>query len=296
MVFAEFPNSLSGNLPRHRVRRRAVGPARHRARAPRRLHREPPADPAEGQQRAGVPDRADCHVLRHRVVAAGVRGAEGGRRVRDQQARTADRDADPHRQQRFLPRLRHLPAHPGRDRHLAARALAAQEGPRRQLPPSRCCGCRSSAAWCGVSTRRVSRAPSASSRRARYRCWRRCVSPREVVTNMPMREAVNEASERIREGSPIGKSLGASRLFPPMTIHLIASGETSGELETMLERAATNQERETRRPDRHPAGPDGAGPDRLHGPDRDGHRVCAAAAHLPVERACRLNVTSLRRA
>lgn len=66
----------------------------------------------------------------------------------------------------------------------------------------------------------------------------------EVVTNIPMRDAVVEASARIREGSPIGKSLGASRLFPPMTIHLIASGETSGELETMLERAATNQERE----------------------------------------------------
>jgi general secretion pathway protein F len=66
----------------------------------------------------------------------------------------------------------------------------------------------------------------------------------EVVTNIPMREAVIEASERIREGSPIGKSLGASRLFPPMTIHLISSGESSGELESMLERAATNQERE----------------------------------------------------
>ena len=66
----------------------------------------------------------------------------------------------------------------------------------------------------------------------------------EVITNVPMREAVAEASARIREGSPIGRSLGASKLFPPMTIHLISSGETSGELETMLERAATNQERE----------------------------------------------------
>lgn len=66
----------------------------------------------------------------------------------------------------------------------------------------------------------------------------------EVITSIPMRDAVVEASARIREGSPIGKSLGASRLFPPMTIHLIASGETSGELETMLERAAINQERE----------------------------------------------------
>lgn len=66
----------------------------------------------------------------------------------------------------------------------------------------------------------------------------------EVVTNVPMREAVADASARIREGSPIGKSLGASRLFPPMAIHLISSGESSGELEAMLDRAASNQENE----------------------------------------------------
>ncbi|MFT3905700.1 MAG: type II secretion system inner membrane protein GspF [Steroidobacteraceae bacterium] len=66
----------------------------------------------------------------------------------------------------------------------------------------------------------------------------------EVITSLPMREAVNEAAQRVREGSPIGRSLAVSRLFPPMTIHLISSGESSGELETMLERAATNQERE----------------------------------------------------
>ena len=66
----------------------------------------------------------------------------------------------------------------------------------------------------------------------------------EVVTNLPMRDAVELAATRVREGAPIGKSLGASKIFPPMMIHLIASGETSGELETMLDRAATNQERE----------------------------------------------------
>ena len=66
----------------------------------------------------------------------------------------------------------------------------------------------------------------------------------EVVTNLPMREAVAEAAQRVREGAPIGRSLGASRLFPPMTIHLISSGESSGQLETMLERAAQSQERE----------------------------------------------------
>jgi general secretion pathway protein F len=66
----------------------------------------------------------------------------------------------------------------------------------------------------------------------------------EVVTNLPMRDAVQDAANRVREGAPIGKSLGASKIFPPMMIHLIASGESSGELETMLDRAATNQERE----------------------------------------------------
>jgi general secretion pathway protein F len=66
----------------------------------------------------------------------------------------------------------------------------------------------------------------------------------EVVTNLPMREAVAEAAARVREGAPIGRSLSVSRLFPPMTIHLISSGESSGELDSMLERAAVSQERE----------------------------------------------------
>lgn len=66
----------------------------------------------------------------------------------------------------------------------------------------------------------------------------------EVVTNLPMRDAVQDAADRVREGAPIGKSLGSAKIFPPMMIHLISSGESSGELETMLDRAATNQERE----------------------------------------------------
>jgi general secretion pathway protein F len=66
----------------------------------------------------------------------------------------------------------------------------------------------------------------------------------DVVNNLPMKNAVSDAALRVREGAPIGKSLAARRLFPPMMIHLISSGESSGELEKMLERAATNQERE----------------------------------------------------
>ena len=65
-----------------------------------------------------------------------------------------------------------------------------------------------------------------------------------VITHRPMRQAVLEATERVREGAPIAKSLGARGLFPPMLVHMIASGEASGELESMLERAASSQERE----------------------------------------------------
>ncbi|HEY1892597.1 MAG TPA: type II secretion system inner membrane protein GspF [Steroidobacteraceae bacterium] len=66
----------------------------------------------------------------------------------------------------------------------------------------------------------------------------------EVVTNLPMRDAVMDAAARVREGGPIGRSLSTSRLFPPMTVHLISSGESSGELDSMLEQAAVSQERE----------------------------------------------------
>lgn len=66
----------------------------------------------------------------------------------------------------------------------------------------------------------------------------------EVIENLPMRAAVTEASLRVREGASISKSLAVSKLFPPMMIHLIASGETGGRLEEMLTRTADYQERE----------------------------------------------------
>lgn len=66
----------------------------------------------------------------------------------------------------------------------------------------------------------------------------------QVVTNLPMREAIEEAAIRVREGAGLSRSLNASKLFPPITVHLIASGETSGKLDEMLDRAAENQERE----------------------------------------------------
>ncbi|MEN7341943.1 MAG: type II secretion system inner membrane protein GspF [Pseudomonadota bacterium] len=67
----------------------------------------------------------------------------------------------------------------------------------------------------------------------------------EVIMNVPMREGVDVAANQIREGASIARSFQEQKVFPPMTIHLISSGEASGELDNMLERAAVNQERET---------------------------------------------------
>ncbi len=66
----------------------------------------------------------------------------------------------------------------------------------------------------------------------------------KVVANLPMREAILQATDRVREGSGIKNALGQSKLFPPMTLQLIASGENSGKLEEMLERASVQLERE----------------------------------------------------
>lgn len=66
----------------------------------------------------------------------------------------------------------------------------------------------------------------------------------QVIANQPMRQAVEAAAQRVREGAGIGRALEHSGYFPPMTVHLIKSGESSGRLNDMLERAAENQERE----------------------------------------------------
>ncbi|MGE0080922.1 MAG: type II secretion system inner membrane protein GspF [Thiohalomonadaceae bacterium] len=66
----------------------------------------------------------------------------------------------------------------------------------------------------------------------------------QVLSSLPMRDSVEDAAARVREGSSLFAALEKGGYFPPMTLHLIASGESSGRLEEMLERAAENQERE----------------------------------------------------
>lgn len=65
-----------------------------------------------------------------------------------------------------------------------------------------------------------------------------------VMTNLRMREVVEDACDRVREGTSLRAALAHSHLFPPMMLHMIASGEKSGELEQMLKRCADNQDNE----------------------------------------------------
>jgi general secretion pathway protein F len=66
----------------------------------------------------------------------------------------------------------------------------------------------------------------------------------QVVTNLPMRAAVEDALRQVREGGSLSRALGKPKLFPPLVIHLIASGESSGRMDTMLMRASEAQTRE----------------------------------------------------
>ncbi|WP_337841691.1 type II secretion system inner membrane protein GspF [Rheinheimera sp.] len=66
----------------------------------------------------------------------------------------------------------------------------------------------------------------------------------DVLENTYMRQAIGEATAKVREGASLRSALEQTKLFPPMMLHMIASGEKSGQLDGMLERAANTQDRE----------------------------------------------------
>ena len=68
-----------------------------------------------------------------------------------------------------------------------------------------------------------------------------------VITNRVQRAAVGEAARQVREGASLSRALAASREFPPILVHLTASGEATGRLDLMLERAAQELSRDLSR-------------------------------------------------
>jgi general secretion pathway protein F len=65
-----------------------------------------------------------------------------------------------------------------------------------------------------------------------------------VITNLPMQRALEDAASKVREGVTLSRALASSGLFPPVLVHLIASGEQSGRLDIMLDRVAKQQTQE----------------------------------------------------
>jgi general secretion pathway protein F len=61
----------------------------------------------------------------------------------------------------------------------------------------------------------------------------------QTLGNDALRANVDDAIARVREGAPLSRALSAGGQFPPVMVHMIASGEATGELAEMLERAAS---------------------------------------------------------
>lgn len=68
-----------------------------------------------------------------------------------------------------------------------------------------------------------------------------------VMSSLPLREAATKAADQVKEGVPLARALAATKSFPPILIHLVASGESTGRLGYMLERAANEQSKELSR-------------------------------------------------
>ena len=69
----------------------------------------------------------------------------------------------------------------------------------------------------------------------------------DVVSNAWLRRRLAAATQRVSEGSSLRAALETVGYFPPMLLHMVASGEASGELDTMLDRVATYQQAEVER-------------------------------------------------
>lgn len=70
---------------------------------------------------------------------------------------------------------------------------------------------------------------------------------RQTLSNDCLSQSVSDATAKVREGVNLASALRVEKVFPPVLIHLIASGEKTGCLPPMLERAAQTLSRDIER-------------------------------------------------
>jgi general secretion pathway protein F len=69
----------------------------------------------------------------------------------------------------------------------------------------------------------------------------------DVVSNHWLRRRLRDATQRVSEGSSLRVALEGAGYFPPMLLHMVASGEASGALDSMLDKVARYQQSEVQR-------------------------------------------------
>ena len=65
-----------------------------------------------------------------------------------------------------------------------------------------------------------------------------------TVSNRALRRSTEQMAEAVREGGGLSAAMRRANVFPPILVHMTASGESSGRLETMMDGAADYLERE----------------------------------------------------
>ena len=67
---------------------------------------------------------------------------------------------------------------------------------------------------------------------------------KNIVANLPLAAAIDQARESVKAGRPLAEPFAKAKIFPPIVVHMIAVGETSGSLEAMLYKVASSYEDE----------------------------------------------------
>ncbi len=173
------------------------------------VHGEPRGNPPEDPGGDALPHRAHGDVLHHRVGPARLRGAEGRLGLRGEQGAAAAGHPDSHRHQQFPQGIRHLAGHPRHHRGILFQRWLRNPDARRRYHRLQLRLPLVGKLARGFNTARFTRTFSILSA-ASVPVLEAMRIAGEVVTNLPMRDAVMDAAARVREGAPIGRSLSTA--------------------------------------------------------------------------------------